>query len=392
MNILDIILIVLVVAYAVSGFRQGFLVGALGFAGLILGGLVGVVVAPPILRRFDPGLTVSIAALGIVLVAALIGQTLAAKLGVRLRGWVTWQPARFVDATGGAVLSAAALLVVAWILGTAVAGAHFGSLARVVRNSEILTAVNDVASPVAGQGLLAFSRLVDPDVFPPYLKPYAPERIEPARPPSGDIASDPDVRRASDSVVRVEGIAPSCSRSLEGSGFVYADHRVMTNAHVVAGVREPRVETRDGRSYDATVVVYDHRRDVAVLAVPGLGLPALDFDGGAQADAMASVLGYPGNGPFAIAPARIRSEQPMRGPGIYGRDQVVREVYALYAKVRPGNSGGPLISPDGSVYGMVFASSVEDPHTGYALTAREVARDARTGTQAQDRVPTGQCS
>jgi S1-C subfamily serine protease len=391
-NLLDLVLVLLAIAYGVSGFRQGFLVGALGMAGLIGGGVAGASLAPIVLRGFEPSFAVSLGALAIVLVGALLGQTVGATIGAALRDRMSWQPAHALDAGAGAVLSVAAMLVVAWILGAAVAGTHLGELSRTVRDSQVLATVDRFMPRTAEQALFAFSRVVDPGLFPRYLEPFAPEPIAPAPPPTAAIASDPDVLDAGRSVVRVNGVAASCSRSLEGTAFVYAPQRVMTNAHVVAGVTRPRVHTRDGESYDAEVVVYDPGRDLAVLAVPDLPLPPLDFDDDADPGDQGAVLGYPGNGPFAIAPARVRAEQRLQGPDIYGRRQVVRNVLSLYARVRPGNSGGPLVSPEGTVSGVVFAASVEDPRTGYALTIDEVREVARSGLAASEPVPTGACA
>ncbi|HZC26492.1 MAG TPA: MarP family serine protease [Actinopolymorphaceae bacterium] len=392
MNLFDVVLVLVAVGYAVSGFRQGFLVGALGVAGLIGGGVAGAAIAPVVLRSFNPSVTVSLAALAIVLVIALLGQTFGATIGAALRDRVTWEPAHLLDATGGAALSVVAMLVVAWILGSAVAGAQFGDVSRTVRTSKVLSVVNEIMPRSAEQALLAFSRVVDPSIFPRYLEPFAPEQIAPARPPTTAVINDRDVVAAGHSVVRVTGVAMSCSRSLEGSGFVYDRGRVMTNAHVVAGVKEPRVQTANGRSYDAEVVLYDPERDVAILAVPDLDLRPLTLDDGAGPGDEGAVLGYPGNGPFTAAPARVRAEQRLQGPDIYGGRQVVRNVFSLYAQVRPGNSGGPLISSTGTVTGLVFAASVEDNRTGYALTVEEVQSDAREGAGASGAVSTGGCA
>jgi len=188
----------------------------------------------------------------------------------------------------------------------------------------------------------------------------------------------------------VTGVA-SCSRGLEGSGFVYAPQRVMTNAHVVAGVSSPQVEV-GGKRYDAKVVVFDPETDIAVLYVPNLKEQPLTFDFAGKADDPAVVLGYPENGPFDSEPARIRSEERLRGPDIYGDKTVTRDAFSIWASVRPGNSGGPLLSAKGTVYGVVFAASVEDNRTGYVLTAEQVSDDAREGSTATQEVSTKTCT
>jgi S1-C subfamily serine protease len=209
--------------------------------------------------------------------------------------------------------------------------------------------------------------------------------------PDPRLAASPIVQRAREQVLKITGEAPSCGRRIEGTGFVYAPDRVMTNAHVVAGVRNPKVEISRGRTLDARVVVYDSNRDIAVLAVPGLGRTPLRFGGRARAGADAIVVGYPQDGPFTPVAARVAAIQKARGQNIYQSGTVTREIYSLKAQVLPGNSGGPLLAPDGTVYGVIFAAAADDPDIGYALTAGEVAGDARRGETATERVSTHGC-
>jgi S1-C subfamily serine protease len=160
---------------------------------------------------------------------------------------------------------------------------------------------------------------------------------------------------------------------------------------VVAGVSSPKVEV-NGHSYDAKVVLFDSSVDIAVLYVPELTAKPLVFDNDGKADATAVVLGYPENGPFDAEPARIRSEERLRGPDIYGDKTVTRKAFSIWAQVRPGNSGGPLLSSKGTVYGVVFAASVEDNRTGYVLTAEQVSDDAAAGAKATEEVSTHSCT
>jgi S1-C subfamily serine protease len=199
------------------------------------------------------------------------------------------------------------------------------------------------------------------------------------------------VRVAEPAVVKIVGVANSCSRQLEGSGFVFANNRIMTNAHVVAGVLSPTVQTTDGRSLHARVVLFDPQRDLAVLQVPNLGVTPLEFDGPISRGQSTIVVGYPENGPFNAVAARVRSVQNARGPDIYQNQEVTRQIYALFSTIRPGNSGGPLLTPDGRVAGVVFAAAVDNGHTGYALTAHEVASDAARARTATSPVSTQGC-
>jgi S1-C subfamily serine protease len=388
-NVLDWCLLALVLAYAVSGYWQGFIAGAFATAGLLLGGLLGIWLAPRLLGDAANALWVSLAALFVVLVCASFGQAVLQFVGTRLRSRIRWQPVRALDAVGGAVLSMAAVLVVAWALGVAVSGAKLPWASAEVRDSQVLHHVDEYMPADAVTALNSFNDVVGSSFFPRYLEPFAREHIVRVAPPPRGVARDPDVRRAGNSVYKIRG-ENSCSRGVEGSGFLYGPGRVMTNAHVVAGVDHPHVLVGE-RELPARVVFYDSDTDIAVLAVEGLSARPLHFDRHARPREAAAVLGYPQDGPYDVEGARIRDQQRLRSPDIYGNGTVVREVYSLRSLVRPGNSGGPLVSTDGDVLGVIFAASVTDGNTGYALTADQVARAAAQGLTGRDRVDTGPC-
>lgn len=391
MNLLDWCLLLIVAAYALSGYWQGFITGAFATFGLLLGGLLGIWLAPRLLGDAAPSLWVSLAALFVVLVCASFGQAFLQYGGTKVRDKITWQPIRAVDAVGGSVLSVVAVLVVTWMLGVAVSGSQIPGIGQLVRDSKVLTRVNDVM-PAEAQGLLrGFDQVVGSSFFPRYLEPFAPERIVPVEPAPGNVVNDAEVQEAQLSVFKIRG-NNSCGDGVEGSGFLYAPRKLMTNAHVVAGVDEPRVQVGT-RSVPATVVYYDADVDVAVLDVDIDG-PTVGFDtdpGGQQGQASV-VLGYPNDGPFDAQPARIRAQQRLRSPDIYGRGTVTRDVYSLRGLVRPGNSGGPLVSMDGRVLGVIFAASVSDKQTGYALTADQVGTAALKSLRKTSAVGTGTCT
>lgn len=391
MNTLDVMLALAVVVYALSGYRQGFVVGSASTLGLLAGGFFGIQVTPLLLDGYSPSPAVTVAALVIVLALGLGGQAAGAFIGAQIRSRVTWQPARALDALGGAALSVVAMLLIAWVLGVAVSGARLTGLNKEVRASVILGAVDSTLPAGADRLLETFSALVDSAAFPRYLEPFAPERIKSVEPPSAGIAQRRQVVAAADSVVKVLGSATDCDRTVEGSGFVYAPGRVMTNAHVVAGVSEPVVQVGDD-DLAAEVVYYDPDVDVAVLSVPELQAPALQFDDQAESGDDVAVLGYPENGPYDVQPARVRDEQSLRSPNIYGEDTVMRDTYSIFGLVRQGNSGGPLVNRRGVVIGVIFAASVTDADTGYALTSGQVERAADAGDSLLDPVGTGSCA
>jgi S1-C subfamily serine protease len=282
------------------------------------------------------------------------------------------------------------VLVVTWALGVAVSGARLPWVSQQVRTSEVLSRVDAVMPARAVRALDSFNHVVGSSFFPRYLEPFAPERIVEVGPPPAGIARDPEVAAAAASVLKVRG-QNRCGQGVEGTGFLYAPNRVMTNAHVVAGVDAPSVLT-DAGEVSATVVHYNPDVDVAVLAVEGLGLPHLGFDRTGKPRDPGAVLGFPQDGPYDVQGARIRSAQRLRSPDIYGNGTVVRDVFSVRSTIRPGNSGGPLVSRDGEVLGVVFAASVSDPSTGYVLTAEQVAEAAADGLTRGAAVSSGGCA
>ena len=390
MNLLDWLLVVLVLAYALSGYWQGFVTGAFATTGLLLGGALGVWLAPTALGDAEPSLLVSLGALFIVILAASLGQALLQYVGARIRGRITWQPARALDAVGGAALSAAAVLLVAWALGVAVSGSRIGQVTPLVRESSVLARVNQALPQSAASLLRAFNDVVGTSFFPRYLEPFAPERIVEVAPGDRRLLARPQVVAAQESVLKIRG-TNRCGRGIEGTGFLYAPDRLMTNAHVVAGVDDPQVELGD-ETVPATVVRYDPDLDLAVLALESGDRDVLPLDDSAQPKDPVVILGYPQDGPYDARAGRIRSEQRLRSPNIYGDGSVIREVFSLRGLVRPGNSGGPIVGRDGDAVGVVFAASVTDDDTGYALTAAQAAETAAEGLRSSGEVSTGDCA
>ncbi|MFL6238811.1 MAG: MarP family serine protease [Actinomycetes bacterium] len=389
-DLLDVILVIAIVSFAVSGYRQGFVVGALAFAGFIGGAVIGVKVAPSIASALVSGAARSIVAIVVVVVLASLGELAAATGGAILRRRVVWRPARALDSALGAAISVVSLLLVAWIIGSALAKASYRGLARQVNHSWVMQHVDD-AIPLSVHDFFAtFFREVEAKGFPPVFGGLGSPRVPAVSPPDPAVLGSPAVRRDRASIVKLQGLT-RCHTRLEGSGFIYAPDRVMTNAHVVAGVTNLHVLTGGGTSYSARVVLYDPNRDIAVVAVPGLPGGPLAFAGKARDGSNAVVVGYPENGPFTANAARVRGTQETTSPNIYQHGNITRQIYAIRAVVRPGNSGGPLLATDGRVFGVVFAASTDNNDTGFVLTAAEVASDARAGASASQDVSTQGC-
>ncbi|WP_406279639.1 MarP family serine protease [Streptomyces sp. NBC_00191] len=398
MNVLDILLLVAAVWFAIVGYRQGFVVGILSVIGFLGGGLVAVYLLPVLWGQLtndsDVSTTAAVVAVVIVIVCASVGQAFTTHLGNKLRRYITWTPARALDATGGALVNVVAMLLVAWLIGSALAGTALPTLGKEVRSSKVLLGVSRVMPSQANTWFTDFSSVLAQNGFPQVFSPFSNEPITEVQAPDPALAGSPVAARAQRSIVKVVGTAQSCGKVLEGTGFVFSDRRVMTNAHVVGGVDEPTVQIGgEGRLYDAKVVLYDWQRDIAVLDVPDLKARPLQFaDTDARSGNSAIVAGFPENGSYDVRSARVRGRINANGPDIYHRGTVRRDVYSLFTTVRQGNSGGPLLTPDGRVYGVIFARSLDDPNTGYALSVDEIREDISFGLTANQQVDSQGCA
>jgi S1-C subfamily serine protease len=393
--VLDLILLVVIAAFATSGYRQGFIVGVLSFFGFVGGALLGAEFGPAISRALVGGQTQQDVIAVVLLVGfAVIGQFVASSIGAAMRSTVTWRSATVLDSVGGAVVSVVSFLLIAWVVGSVLDGSPFPLVDGQVNNSLILQTVDRFVPSPARTMFSDFRRLLaNNSTYAEVFSKIGAERVFAIPAPDPAVLNSPGFLAARGSVVRVNGVAPSCSLSIEGSGFVISPDHILTNAHVVAGVTERQtVTTASGRVLQASVVYYDPQVDVAVLYVPGLDLPTLQFAGQASPGDDAVVAGYPLDSQYLQAvPARIGVIQNVQGLNIYQDSTVTRQIYEIRAVVKSGNSGGPLISPAGTVDGVVFAAAIGVPDTGFALTAAEVSADASAGEHDTAPVSTMGC-
>jgi S1-C subfamily serine protease len=392
MNWVDLLVIVLALLAAASGWRQGVVVALLAFTGVLLGAVVGVRVAPSFVGLVDgagPRIAVGV---GVVVLLIAVGETCGVLIGRSIRGTMRIAAVRAVDSVLGALVQATAVLIAAWLLAVPLASSGNATLAGAVRGSAVLGEVNNLL-PAQAQRLPAeFGALLDTSGLPNVLEPFGRTPITDVEAPDTALQSSDVVQRTRASVLKVRAVATSCSRGLEGTGFVIAPQRVLTNAHVVAGSNKVAVETAKGQ-LAATVVLYDPQSDLAVLDVPKLAAPVLSFaPAPATTGESAIVLGYPLDGPYTATAARMRSEIALRGPNIYDTETVLRDVYTIRAQVRSGNSGGPLIDPNGFVLGVVFGAALDSTDTGFALTAKEVSNEAAAAPGLTQAVGTGACT
>ncbi|AVZ38522.1 MULTISPECIES: MarP family serine protease [unclassified Dietzia] len=388
---LDIALYALAAAAAISGWINGAAASGFALLGVAIGATSGLLVAPHLVRELDSPVGRLAAGLAVIAVMVLIGQIAGVTIGRAARRYISGAGARVLDSTVGAVFQAAAMLLVAWLVAIPVAAQEGPGLGKAVRGSSVLAKIDDVAPEQMQRIPAAFTSVLGTTGFPDILGPFGTTPLQEVPPPDPVLAGSEVVAAVQPSVLKILGRAESCSRALEGSGFVASPGLVMTNAHVVAGTDSVRVVAGD-RELDADVVVYDPGVDVAVLRVSGLQAPVLPFaDRQGRSGDDAIVVGYPGNGPYRPDAARIRERVTLRGPDIYREATVEREVYILRGSVREGNSGGPLITPAGQVVGVVFGAAMDAADTGYALTVEQVLPQLERGVDSLEPVPTGSC-
>jgi S1-C subfamily serine protease len=391
--VIDVVLGLVILGYAISGFRQGLAIGLMSLGGFVAGAILAMKIVPPLADGLEAGLQRSFVILAAVLLFAWLGQLVGALVGGRLREHLTIRPLQFADHVLGAVAGIVAVALVLWFVGGALRASPSPALARAVAGSRVLQAIGSVVPAPVSEFADGFRKAVAASEFPRVFAGVAPEQIVPVTQPDAKAIPNAVLVKAQKSIVKVTGDAQACNRSVEGSGAVFAGRRVVTNAHVVAGMKTPYVQVGGrGRRYPARVVVFDPKRDLAVLAVPTLDAPALASGKNLARGADAAVAGFPKNGAYTTGPARVRSVLRATGNDIYGRTGATRQVYQLYAKVEPGNSGGPLLAADGSIVGVVFAKSLDDANTGYALTFDEIRSALTSGMTATQTVSTGDCA
>jgi S1-C subfamily serine protease len=380
MTVVDFIIIGFAVVFGLVGFARGFLVGVLSLAGFLAGAWIGTRFGPQLLTDGNHSPYAPLFGL----LGAIIGGTIlsagAESMAGSLRVGMRATPFGALDGLLGAALAVALALGFAWVIGVIVLqtpGAR--DLRRTVQKSAILDELNKVLP--SDTLLKALAR------FDPFPRVDGPE-VD-VGPPQSKVARDPDVQRSGDSVVKVLGSA--CGLAVSGSGWVAGPGIVVTNAHVVAGQDDTRVQPRGGgEKLDATAIAFDSKNDIAVLRVRGLGLSALQFAREVKIGEPGAIEGYPLSGPFQVRPARVGQTRVVLSQDAYGRGPVRRRITAYRGRVQPGNSGGPVVDVAGRVSTTVFAESVGGgPRGGYGVPNETVRRVLASAGGA---VGTGPCA
>lgn len=389
MPIIDIALIALLAVAFIVGIARGFLATVGFFAGLAVGGIAAYWITPLVAQYVTDPQWRGAAILGAGVLLLVLGAAIGSAIGRAARRGVDRIKLRVPERLLGGVVNLAAgalaLLFVSGALTTAGMPVISAALASstVVRTIDRITpepvrvALAEIRGTILGDGIPRLGELIEIGEIP-----TAPE-----------IAlDDPALTQAAQSVARISGTAYACGITASGTGFVVADDRVVTNAHVVAGVDVPLVELPGQAAREGRVVYFDPNDDLAVIAVDGLDASPLPVVPTLGVGAAAVVQGYPYGGPFTSGGAQVLSVGTVPVPDIYGSASAPRDIYALGGIVRPGNSGGPLLTPAGEVAGVVFARSEDDENVGYAMTTTELDPVLAQAGTLSAAVPSGSCT
>lgn len=386
MDLLDLIIVMIILVVAARGVALGFArqLGSLG--GFVLGLFLGALIAQPASDLAPAGSGRALIALTVFFGVAITVAAIGEFSGDALSGVLERYEMRWLDSSLGAAFGVIVVLLVTWLLASVFERAAGPDWALEIHNSRIVQSL-DSSLPPAPTMVARLEQLFSTSRIPQVFAGLEPS---PAPPVTGPNAAAVNAAAAAGraATVQIEGFG--CGGVIEGSGFVVAPGLVATNAHVVAGIAHPLVIDANG-SHGANVVLFDPNTDFAVLRTTDLAaspLPLASADVGRGT--VGAVLGYPGGGPFTISSAAVLQRENALGRDIYDSNLTQRDIYVLQATVRPGNSGGPLITPSGTVIGVVFAMSTTDPNVGYALTSSEVAPDV-VSARTSGPVSTGAC-
>jgi S1-C subfamily serine protease len=390
MNLVDLVVVAIVGLAAIQGLRLGAIVQVLSFGGFFLGLYLGARLASVTVRgvhsQSGRAAIALITMLGVATLCGVAGRligNLAFRRVHRERGFLG-----SVDAGLGVVVAVVASLLAAWLLANTLVNTSSLSLNAAIDRSRIIRSLDSVL-PAPPSVFSQVQSFLSSEGFPPVFAQLAPASAGPVALP-GNAELQRAVAHAGASTVKIVG--EGCGQIQEGSGFVVGPGLVVTNAHVVAGIPHPMVED-DAGSHSTQVISFDPSYDLAVLRVSGLTEPSLALDStDVPRGTKAAVLGYPGGGRFQVAPAGVMAGFEAEGRDIYGQGLTVRQVYEIQAMVRPGNSGGPLVEPDGQVIGVVFSRSTTNGDIGYALTSTGVLPRVVRAAASSGTVGTGQCT
>jgi S1-C subfamily serine protease len=387
MNLVDLVILLLVLLGLRRGLRLGLLSLTLSAAGFLLGLYLGSLLANLLGGGIADAVGRVLAAVTVSLVTGFLLAEVGESIAMAARPHVERYRLRKFDKGFGAAFEVAFVLLVVWLIASALSNVQAGSIGRQVRSSAIISTLNGNLPPPPDI-LSQLESIIDASGFPKAFIGNEPRR---GPVPNTTPLSDEVIRTAQASVVQIMG--RGCGGIIEGSGFVAGSNIIMTNAHVVAGINNPRVIATDGNTYNATPIYFNPNLDMALLRVEGLSVPALPITADIIPNGSSvAVMGHPGGGPLTISSGVILENIQAVGRDIYDRGIVTRDIYEVQAHIESGNSGGPMIDGEGRVVGLVFAKSVTNDNVGYTLLSSEVIPALERYGASQSKVGTGRCA
>jgi len=387
LTILDLALILTLLSYLIYGFRNGFLVTLGGIAGFAAGAVAAFVSVPIVSDLVDDPSWRLTAIIATAVLLMMLGHGLGTMIGRRIRSVVKISPLRLADRVVGGGVNVAVSALVMSMLAFSISALGVPFVSQQLADSKVIGFIDGVTPTPLKTSMAQLRSAVIGDGIPTLFEGIGGQPV-----PVPDASTDtPALNKAAASVLKIAGTAYQCGQNQTGTGFVVSPGRVVTNAHVVAGVPEPVVEVPGGGALPGRIVYFDSRHDLAVLAVDGLPSAPLPLGPNLPAGSPAAFAGYPHGGPFQSKPATVRDIATVLVPDIYGNNAAAEDVYRLAGDVQPGNSGGPLLTMDGQVAGVVFAKSTSEASLGFAITMNDLGPVAAQAPGLGATVSPGQC-
>jgi len=388
LTVLDLALILTLLSYLIYGLRNGFLVTVGGIAGFAAGAVAAFLSVPVVSEFVEDSSWRLTAIIGTAIVLVVLGNALGTTIGRSIRSAVRLKPLRAVDRMVGGAANVVVAALVMSMLAFSIGALGVPFVSQQLADSKVIRFIDGMTPNPVKATMAQLRSVVIGDRIPRLIEGIGQQQQVPVPDASTDT---PALNRAAGSVLKIAGTAFQCGQNQTGTGFVVSPGRVVTNAHVVAGVSQPVVEVPGGGALPGRVVYFDGKRDLAVLAVDGLPTDALPLSPDLPAGTAAAFAGYPHGGPFQSKPATVQGISTVLVPDIYGDNPVPDEVYKLAGDIQPGNSGGPLLTTGGEVAGVIFAKTTSDAALGFAIPMIDLRPVVTQAPELTSAVSSGQC-
>jgi S1-C subfamily serine protease len=388
LTILDLVLVVALLSYLIHGLRNGFLVTLGGIAGFAAGAVAAFVSVPIVSGLVEDSGWRLTAIVATAVLLMIVGNGLGTMIGRRIRSVVPFSPLRAADRLVGGGVNVVVSALVMSMLAFSIGALGVPFVSQQLAESKVIGFIDGVTPTPVKASMAQLRSAVIGEGIPTLLDGLG--HGQPVAVPDTNTDT-PALNKAAASVLKIAGTAYQCGQNQTGTGFVVAPGRVVTNAHVVAGVDEPVVETPGGGALPGRIVYFDTQHDLAVVAVDGLRSTPLPLTSDLPSGSAAAFAGYPHGGPFQSKPATVQDITTVLVPDIYGNNAAPEDVYRLAGDVQPGNSGGPLLTMDGQVAGVVFAKATTESSLGFAITMHDLGPVAAQAPGLGSAVSSGQC-